>query len=103
MFTLLVIGPVLKTLRTENGGCASNTSVLPTSLSVNHTCFPSGVAAMSGQNGLACLILPTIVWSATEITSVSGLNDEQTYPYLPSGEKICMPGPAGSVIRIFSR
>ena len=36
---------------TLKGGRASNTIVLPTSFSVNQTCLPSGVAAMSGQNG----------------------------------------------------
>ena len=43
-----------------NGGLALNTCVLPISFSVNHTCFPSGVAAMSGQNGLSCFTRPTI-------------------------------------------
>jgi len=28
--------------------------------SVNHTCVPSGVAAMLGQNGLSCFTRPTI-------------------------------------------
>jgi len=51
-----------------------------------------------GQKGLAWVTLPTIWWSATEITSVSGLNDEQTTPYLAVGEKIVMPGPAGTLI-----
>jgi hypothetical protein len=31
-----------------------------------------------------------------------GLKLEQTYPYLLSGEKIVMPGPFGTVIRVFS-
>ena len=69
---------------------------------MNQICLPSGVAAMFGQNGLSCLTCPTIRWSATVMTTVSGLKDEQTYPYLPSGEKICMPGPAGTLIRVFS-
>jgi hypothetical protein len=56
----LVIGPVSSVLSTENGGLASNTWVLPVSLSVNQTCEPSGVAAMLGQNGLACRTFPTI-------------------------------------------
>ena len=47
------------------------------SLRVNQTCWPSGVAAIFGQNGLSCLTRATIVWSATLTTSVSGVNDEQ--------------------------
>src|ERR1700742_2331458 len=89
-------------LITLKGGSALNTSVLPVSFSVNHTCLPSGVAAMLGQNGLACGTWPTIVWSATETTTVSGLNDEQTSPYLPWGENICRPGPPGTLMRAFS-
>src|SRR6267143_3066297 len=100
--TWLVIGPVVIVLSTVNGGWAPNTIVLPMSLSVNHTCWPSGVAAMLGQNGLSCATSPTIWCSATEITTVRGVNDEHTYPYLPSGEKICMPGPAGTLMRAFS-
>jgi hypothetical protein len=53
--TWLVIGPVSIDFSTANGGCASNTMVLPMSFSVNQTCLPSGVAAMFGQNGLSCL------------------------------------------------
>src|ERR1700761_9616967 len=90
-------------LSTLNGGCALNTSVLPVSFRVNQTCLPSGVAAILGQNGLACSTLPTTLWSATVITAVSGVKDEQTYPYCPSGEKIVMPGPLATVIRVFSR
>jgi len=33
---------------------------------------------MFGQNGLACATLPTILWSATVMTAVSGVKDEQT-------------------------
>src|SRR5258708_21092595 len=102
MLTWLVMGPVSSVLRTEKGGRASNTWVLPVSFRVNQTCEPSGVAAMLGQKGLAWCTFPTTLWSATEMTSVSGLNDEQTYPYFPSGEKIVMPGPLGTVIRVFS-
>src|SRR5580704_13668567 len=102
MLTWLVMGPVLSTLRTVKGGLLSNTSVLPVSFRVSQTWLPSGVAAMLGQNGLACLTRATILGVATETTSVSGLNEEQTYPYLPSGEKICMPGPAGVMMRVFS-
>src|SRR5262245_493676 len=87
---------------TSNGGCALNTMVLPTSLSVNQTCFPSGVAAMSGQNGLSCFTCPTTLYSAVATTTVSGLKLEQTYPYFPSGEKIVIPGPFGTVMRVFS-
>ena len=54
MLTWLVIGPVSSVFRSANGGCASKTWVLPMSFSVNQTCVPSGVAAMFGQNGLAC-------------------------------------------------
>ncbi len=61
MLTWLVIGPVDSVLSSAKGGLASKTCVWPTSLSVNHTCAPSGVAAMSGQNGLACVTSPTIV------------------------------------------
>ena len=45
---------------TSNGGTALKTITLPTSLSVNQTCLPSGVAAMSGQNGISCFTRPTI-------------------------------------------
>src|SRR3989441_2690080 len=100
--TWLVIGPVEIVLSTVKGGRALNTIVLPMSLRVNHTCWESGVAAMLGQKGLSCVTSPTISCAATEITTVRGVNDEQTYPYLPSGEKICMPGPAGTVMRAFS-
>ena len=51
--TWLVIGPLSMVFSAANGGRASNTVVFPTSFSVNHTCRPSGVAAMLGQNGLA--------------------------------------------------
>ena len=50
--TWFVIGPVSMVFKTEKGGRASKTVVLPTSFSVNQTCFPSGVAAMLGQKGL---------------------------------------------------
>src|SRR5262245_57926783 len=100
--TWLVIGPVSSVFSTANGGRASNTVVLPTSFSVNQTCFPSGVAAMLGQNGLPCGTRPTISCLATEITTVSGVKEEHTYPYCPSGEQICMPGPFGTVMRAFS-
>lgn len=48
------------------------------SFSVNEIYLPSGVAAMFGQNGLACFKWPTIMWSASEITAVSGEKEEQT-------------------------
>src|ERR1700712_5555566 len=96
------MGPVSNDLMTANGGRASNTCVRPTSFSVNQTCLPSGVAAMFGQNGLSCLTLPTMLWSAKAITLVSATNDEQTYAYSPFGEKICMPGPFGTMMRVFS-
>src|SRR6201987_4253351 len=51
---------------------------------------------MSGQNGLSCLTCPMISCPAVVMTTVSGLKLEQTYPYLPSGEKIVMPGPFGT-------
>src|SRR5215472_11203511 len=51
---------------------------------------------MSGQNGLSCLTCPMILCPAVAMTTVSGLKLEQTYPYLPSGEKIVMPGPFGT-------
>ena len=54
MLTWLVIGPVSSVFNSANGGCASNTWILPVSFSVNQTCLLSGVAAMLGQNGLAC-------------------------------------------------
>jgi hypothetical protein len=78
MLTWLVIGPVSSVFKSANGGCASNTWTLPVSFNVNQTWAPSGVAAMLGQNGLACWTLPTILWSATVMTAVSGVNDEQT-------------------------
>src|SRR5258708_15264172 len=83
--TWLVIGPVSIVFRTEKGGLASNTTVLPMSLSVNQTCLPSGVAAMFVQKGLGWATRPTIWRSATAITTVSGVNVGQTQPYLSSG------------------
>src|SRR5258706_7142055 len=80
MLTWLVIGPVSIVFKTANGGRALNTITRPTSFSVNQTCLPSGEDAMLGQNGLAWLTRPTISSVATEITTVSGVNDEQTYP-----------------------
>src|SRR6185369_5635919 len=76
--TWLVIGPVSMVLIGLNGGLALNTRVLPMPLSVNHTCSPSGVTAMFGQNGLSCFTRATMAWSATDTTTVSGLKDEQT-------------------------
>src|SRR6185369_6325456 len=99
-FTWFVMGPVSSDLMTANGGFALNTITRPVSLSVNHTWLPSGVAATSGQKGLSCFTLPTMVWLATSMTTVCGLNEEHTKPYLPSGEKICMPGPGGVVMRV---
>src|SRR5713101_6669072 len=96
------MGPVSITLTTSNGGCALNTIVLPTSLSVSQTCLPLGVAAISGQNGLSCVTYPTTLCPAVAMTTVSGLKLEHTYPYWPSGEKIVMPGPFGTVTRVFS-
>src|SRR6266481_6443427 len=52
ILTWLVIGPVSRVFKSVNGGCASNTWVLPVSFRVNQTCLLSGVAAMLGQNGL---------------------------------------------------
>jgi hypothetical protein len=79
ILTWFVIGPVSSVFNSANGGLASSkTCVLPVSFKVNHTCEPSGVAAMFGQNGLACASLATTRWSATDTTSVSGLKDEQT-------------------------
>ncbi len=100
--TWLVIGPVLRDLSTAKGGLASKTIVCPMSFKVSQTCVPSGVAAMFGQNGLSCRTRPTIRCVATSMTTTSGLKDEHTYANLPSGEKICMPGPAGVRMRDFS-
>src|SRR5262245_14519121 len=101
-WTGFVIGTVSITLTTANGGRALNPLVLPTSLSVSQTCLPSGLAAMSGQNGLSCFTCPTILCSAVAMTTVSGLKLEQTYPYFPSGENIVIPGPFGTVMRVLS-
>ena len=77
--TWLVIGPVSSVFSTAKGGRASKTIVLPTSFSVNQTCLPSGVAAMLGQNGLACgTRARRSRASATAMTTVSGVNDEHT-------------------------
>jgi len=46
--------------------------------------------------------LPTISWVATETMAVSGLKLEQTKPCLPSGEKMVIPGPFASLMRLFS-
>src|SRR5262252_1160289 len=46
---------------------------------------------MSGQNGLSCLTCPTISCPAVVMTTVSGLKLEQTYPYLPSGDRHAGP------------
>src|SRR5713101_6762629 len=56
----------------------------------------------SGQNGLSCVTCPTTLCPAVAMTTVSGLKLEHTYPYWPSGEKIVMPGPFGTVTRVFS-
>jgi len=61
ILTWLVIGPVSRVFKSANGGCPSNTWVLPVSFRVNQTCLLSGVAAMLGQKGLACATLPTIL------------------------------------------
>ncbi len=76
--TWLVIGPVASVRIGAKGGLASNTCVRPTSFNVNQTCLPSGDAAMFGQNGLSCFTWPTTWCVRTEITTVSGLKDEQT-------------------------
>ena len=76
--TWLVIGPVSMVLITLKGGCALKTCVAPMSFSVNQTCLPSGLAAIFGQKGLAWSRWPMIRWSATEITTVSGVKEEQT-------------------------
>ena len=78
MLTWLVIGPVSIVLSTAKGGLASKTMTLPTSLSVSHTCLPSGVAAMSGQNGLSCFTRPTMRFDLVSMTTVSGEKLEQT-------------------------
>src|ERR1700739_2620844 len=96
------MGPVSRTFSVLKGGCQSTTWCRPVSFSVIQTCLPSGVAAIFGQNGLTCLTVATILCVAVEMTSVSGLNEEQTYPYLSSGEKMVMPGPGGVMIRVFS-
>ncbi len=57
---------------------------------------------MFGQNGDSCFTLPTTLWVATETMAVSGVKLEQTKPYLPSGEKMVMPGPFASLMRLFS-
>ncbi len=67
--TWFVIGPVSSTFRIAKGGRASNATVLPMSFSVNHTCLPSGVAAMLGQKGLGCATCPTCAWVATSNTA----------------------------------
>jgi mRNA interferase HigB len=51
---------VSSTASVLNGGLALITCVLPTSFSVGQTGVPSGVAAIFGQNGEACVTLPTI-------------------------------------------
>ncbi len=76
--TWLVIGPVSRVLRIANGAVAWKAMVLPVSLSVIHTCLPSGEAAMFGQKGLGWGTRASIWWSATRTTSISGLNEEQT-------------------------
>jgi hypothetical protein len=83
------------------GGLALKTCVLPMSFSVNQTCWPSGVAAMSGQKGDACATRPTCRWVLVSMTTVSGEKLEHTYPYSPPGEKIVMPGPFGTGILSF--
>src|SRR5216684_6506278 len=55
ILTWFVIGPVSRVFKSANGGCPSNTWVLPLSFRVNQTCLLSGVAAMLGQNGLVLL------------------------------------------------
>lgn len=48
------------------------TCVFPTSFSVNHTWRPSGVTAMSGQNGETWVTRPTIAWRRVSMTTVHG-------------------------------
>src|SRR5262249_50323658 len=99
--TWLVIGPVSNNAILLKGGRALNTSVLPMSLSVNHTCLPSGAAAMSGQKGEAWGTRPTMRCECAYTYTVSGVKLEQKSPYMPSGDKIVMPGPLGTVMRSF--
>jgi len=62
----------------ENGGLASNTTVLPMFLErETRPVCRLGSAAMLGK-GTRLATRPTIWWSATVITTVSGVNDEQT-------------------------
>src|SRR5262249_38576970 len=55
-----------------------------------------------GAERALLLHVPDDLMPAAVMTTVSGVKLEQTYPYLPSGEKIVMPGPFGTVIRVFS-
>src|SRR5258707_12343397 len=96
------MGPVSRVANTSNGGSARNTSVLPVSFRVNHTCLQSGDAAMFGENGEACLTVATTWWVFTSTNFVSGIKLEQTNPYFPSGRKIVMPGPSPTGILCFS-
>ena len=63
---------------TVKGGLVSNTIVLPSSFKVGHSCLPSGDAAMSWQNGLACVTRPTIYFVALSMTAVSSEKLEHT-------------------------
>jgi hypothetical protein len=83
---------------------AANTIVLPTSFKFQGEPHPLAVgeAALLGQNGETCFTRPTISCVFVLITTVSGVKLEQTYPHVPSGEKIVMPGPFGTVMRVFS-
>src|ERR1700738_4824938 len=49
--TWFVIGPVSRIVRALEGAHALSTPVLPMSFNVNHTCRPSGAAAILGQKG----------------------------------------------------
>src|SRR5256884_9572400 len=66
IFTWFVIGPVPRIFSTVNGGRPLNTMVLPTSFSVNHTCPPSGVTAMLGENEHSLGIRPP-VWGSLHL------------------------------------
>src|ERR1700719_4017850 len=71
ILTWFVIGPVSRIAQTLKGGRALNSSVLPVSFNVNHTCCPSGVAEILGQKGDGWGTVSTMSLLLTSTTTVS--------------------------------
>jgi len=75
---VVVIGPVSIDFNTENGGCASNTWVLPMSFNVNQTCFAVRRGSDVRTERAVLLDVADDLMIATVNNDRSGLNEEQT-------------------------